>query len=93
MAAYRKVEPLYGAPRGNRVMKSKRVTGESAQSILNTHVFNEHCNVRGCQNTVCVTRNPDGVTKLRQCIDHVGVAKSAKKGGSKVTDLLKLPWQ
>jgi hypothetical protein len=91
--ALRKAEPLFGAPTGNRVMKAKRITGESAMTILNTHVRNERCNVRGCANHVCVTRNPDGVTKLRQCIDHVGTSRKPRKGGYKLTDLLKFGWQ
>jgi hypothetical protein len=89
----RKAEPLYGAPRGNRVMKAKRTTGESAYRILQIHVMNEHCHVPGCKNTVCVTRHPNMETRVRQCIEHVGAQKAPKKGGSKLSDLLKFGWQ
>jgi hypothetical protein len=73
-------------------MKAKRVTGESAQRILLTHVFNERCHVRGCTQEVVATRNPDGVNKQRACIDHVRTQGGRTKPFN-VTELLKLPWE
>lgn len=70
--AYRKAEPLFASPRGNAVMKAKRVTGESAQRILLRHMALEHCKVKGCKEPVLVTKNPNGTTKHRMCEQHIG---------------------
>ena len=64
--------------RGNAVMKAKRVTGPSAQSIMLTHIRLERCKVAGCKNPVVATLNPDGTTKIRACIDHVGAQVTKK---------------
>lgn len=57
-------------------MKAKRVTGPSARAIMLTHMRLERCKVAGCENPVTVTRNPDGVTKVRTCIEHVAQKES-----------------
>jgi hypothetical protein len=85
---YRKAEPLYGAPRGNRVMAAKRTVGPSAKRILDTHVILERCSVAGCFNRVLVTRNHTGVLKVRQCAEHV--AGKAPVQTRSVSDLLSL---
>jgi hypothetical protein len=69
----------YGSPRGNAVMKAKRVTGESAHETLRIHVLHERCEARGCQNPVLVTRHPDMNTRHRRCADHVA-GLPARKG-------------
>lgn len=61
--------------KGNPVMKAKRVTGPTPHRVLLTHKALERCKVAGCQNEVLVTLNPDGVTKIRYCADHVGGKK------------------
>lgn len=77
----------------NPAMRSKRVHGPSAHTIMHTHIRMERCNVAGCKNEVIATRNPNGLTKIRACIEHVGTGGKPKIGGNKVTDLLLLPWQ
>jgi hypothetical protein len=57
--------------RGNSTMKSKRVHGQSANTIMNLQIAMEHCKEPGCKNPVIATRNPNGVTKIRACIEHV----------------------
>lgn len=52
--------------RGNAVMRAKRVTGPSAQSILCTHVACERC-TRCKSQPVFVTRNPTALDKERLC--------------------------
>jgi hypothetical protein len=87
---YRKADPLYGAPRGNRVMKAKRVTGESAQTILLRHMVLEHCKVKGCSEPVLVTKNHTGVTKERICAKHLG---GRGRKPANISKLLKFQWQ
>lgn len=78
--------------RGNSVMKAKRVTGPSAQSIMLTHMKLERCKIAGCKNPVAVTRNPDGVTRVRTCIEHV--AQSTQKAEKfDPRTLLRFGWQ
>ena len=57
--------------RGNPVMKAKRVTGPTPNRVLRLHVAQERCLHAGCENPVLVTRNPDGVTRIRTCAEHV----------------------
>lgn len=76
---YRKPDPLYGAPRGNRVMAAKRTTGPSAQRTLCLHVALEKCSERGCENPVFVTRNISGTEKVRKCVVHL-VSEPAQGG-------------
>jgi hypothetical protein len=68
---HRKPIPLYGAPRGNRVMAAKRVHGPSANTILRMHVALEKCSVAGCLQTPILTK-PDPIGKRRVCRDHIG---------------------
>lgn len=78
--------------RGNPAMRSKRVTGPSAQSIMLTHIRLERCKVAGCKNPVVTTKNPDGLTKIRACIEHTS-AQVVKSEPFDPRSLLKLPWQ
>ena len=68
---YKERIKLFGSPRGNAVMKAKRVTGPTANATLRIHVALERCEVAGCESPVVVTRHPDYFTKDRACIDHV----------------------
>ena len=75
-------EKLYGAGRGNRVMKAKRVTGPSANSIMNTRIAITTCSVRGCSNEPLLT-DPRAGAVVRLCSDHIastGGAWSWDKG-------------
>jgi len=65
--AYRKAEPLFASPRGNAVMKAKRVTGESANTILTRHVVLEKCGK--CKERASVTWNYTGTHKVRSCME------------------------
>lgn len=87
---YKKAEPLFASPRGNAVMKAKRVTGESAQTILLRHVALEHCKVKGCKERVLVTKNPNGTTKHRMCAKHIG---GRGRKPANIKELLKFQWQ
>ena len=75
--------------RGNPVLKAKRVRGPSAHTIMHTYIALERCRVRGCKNHPEVTFNPDGVTRLRYCLDHVSRTVTSVP----TSDLLKLPWE
>ena len=88
---YKKAEPLFASPRGNAVMKAKRVTGESAQTILLRHVTLEHCKVKGCKERVLITKNHTGVSKERICATHLK-HKQARTHKS-MSHLLKFGWQ
>lgn len=57
--------------RGNPVMKAKRVTGPTPNTVLLTHVKCERCYVKGCEAPVVLVRNPNGTTQKRACLTHV----------------------
>lgn len=84
--AYHKAEPLFGAPRGNAVMKAKRVHGESANTILLRHVTLEKCGK--CKERASVTWNHSGTHKVRSCMECLGGKKRKN-----TLDLLNLPWE
>lgn len=88
---YKKAEPLYGAPRGNRVMAAKRTTGPSAKRVLETHIVLERCGVKGCSNPPLATKNPTGTERVRRCAEHVSTVQ--REVAFNVRDLLKLPWE
>jgi hypothetical protein len=72
---YKKAEPLYGAPRGNRVMAAKRTTGPSAKRVLDLHLKLEKCSVSGCLDPVFATRTISGTQKVRMCVTHLADPK------------------
>ena len=40
----------YGAPSGNRVLSSKRISGPSAERIMRLRILGETCSHPGCEN-------------------------------------------
>ena len=63
--------------RGNAVMKAKRTTGPSPNSVLLTKVKCERCSVKGCNEAPLRTTSKDG-TILRECAHHVMHGTQAK---------------
>jgi len=56
--------------RGNAVMKAKRTTGPSPQTVLITCVRMERCDVKGCNERPLITSTTDG-TISRKCKTHI----------------------
>lgn len=88
--AYRQRESLFGAPRGNAVMKAKRVTGDSARTILLRSIALERCGKCKQTGKVLYTHNPNGTTKKRVCSDCLGTMPKQEKGCD-VVALLSMP--
>jgi len=88
--AYRQRESLFGAPRGNAVMKAKRVTGDSARTILLRHIALEKCGKCKQAGKVLFTRNPSGTKKERVCTDCLGTMPKTETGCD-VVALLSMP--
>lgn len=89
---YSKADPLYGSPRGNAVMKAKRVTGDSARTILLRHIALERCSTAGCSNPPIRTKNRTAINKERKCLDCIGIAVENLEGKvADITALLAMP--
>ncbi len=88
--AYRQREQLFGAPRGNAVMKAKRVTGDSARTILLRSIALERCGKCKKQGSVLFTRNPTGTKKERVCESCLG-SMPVKQHGADIRALLAMP--
>lgn len=85
--AHNKGESLFGSPRGNAVMKAKRVTGESARTILLRHMTLERCGKCG-QQRVLYTKNSTGIDKERVCADCLTQGEPTAKS---LKELLAMP--
>lgn len=89
MRGWRKPENgPYGAPRGNPVMKAKRVTGESADTRLKRSIIMERCSVGGCLAHPLVTRAASN-GRQRYCAAHVA-GKTTQRGSANIKALLDL---
>lgn len=86
--AYSKGESLFGSPRGNAVMKAKRVTGESARTILLRHMALEKCD-KCRQERVLYTKNPTGTEKERVCAECLTEGEKLTK--KSIRELLAMP--
>ena len=56
--------------KGNAVMRAKRTTGPSPNSVLLMHVRCERCSVNGCNEPPLRSTSVDGTIK-RECAAHV----------------------
>ena len=88
--AYRPREQLFGAPRGNPVMKAKRVTGDSARTILLRSIALERCSKCKSQGKVLYTENHSGTKKVRVCTDCLGPMPTTEHGAD-IRALLAMP--
>lgn len=62
--------------RGNAVLRAKRVTGPSAQSLLITACRLERCSVKGCNNAPLRSTTVDGTIR-RHCVMHLTDRRTA----------------
>jgi hypothetical protein len=88
--AYRQREKLFGSPRGNAVMKAKRVTGDSARTILLRSITLERCGKCKQTGNVLYTHNPSGTKKERVCVNCLGEMPK-RETGADVLALLRMP--
>ena len=56
--------------RGNSVLKAKRITGPSAQTLLCTVVALERCSVRGCTEPTFLTDELSVAGRRHRCKAH-----------------------
>jgi hypothetical protein len=83
----------YGAPRGNRVLAAKRITGPSAERIMRLAMMFETCDHPGCMERAIIARDVTAsvTTIKRHCVEHATGPSSSS--AHRVSDLLKFPWQ
>ena len=62
----------YGAPSGNRVLSSKRISGPSAERIMRERIMFELCDHPGCTERASIARNVTAsvTTITRHCAEH-----------------------
>jgi len=65
--------------KGNAVMKAKRVTGPTPNTVLCTAVALQRCSVKGCDNPPARTI-PEPGNIVRTCAEHIGAQRREYQG-------------